>query len=265
MARKSKRMALYEAIQQGQAKIAEGLETGRLRSDAPAAQASETVNRPQVEVEMAPVHKKDSRRSSVKAKKTVSVSPKTIMAGVAVLLVATVFVMGFWLGAGRSEDEGADDKKSPVSGDQASNAESETKRPGRGIGFWAGGKQDDTDQNTTTNEQEDKTTGPVVVKTGPNVIVIASSNEAIKHELIPVQSFFKEKGIETEIIKGNSGYVFLVTKDGFKEAPSNKSSAGYQLLQRIKRYGLKYPEETGDTQWGRTKAFQDAYGYKRTD
>ena len=33
MARKSKRMALYEAIRQGQVNIAKGLESGKLRSD----------------------------------------------------------------------------------------------------------------------------------------------------------------------------------------------------------------------------------------
>ena len=33
MERKSKRMALYEAIRQGQMKIAKGLETGQMRSD----------------------------------------------------------------------------------------------------------------------------------------------------------------------------------------------------------------------------------------
>jgi len=84
-----------------------------------------------------------------------------------------------------------------------------------------------------------------------------------ENALIPLKDFFRSKGIQTEIIEiSGSNRVALVTQDGFERNPNTEGTEGYKLLQRIKRLGTTYVEETKDTKFG-VKPFQDALGYKQ--
>lgn len=94
-------------------------------------------------------------------------------------------------------------------------------------------------------------------RTGDNAIVIQYIASSRENELRPVLEFFGRNGIATEIIRRGSGS-YLVTRDRF-ENPNRSGSDGNAMLMNIRRVGKKYPSETGDTKFG-AEPFQDAYG-----
>lgn len=263
MAKKSKRMALYEAIQQGQAKIEEGLKTGHLRSDSPAVRAG----RPEIQktpvFARRPDRKEPGKRQDFLGQFTVS--RKTLLIGAVITLQIAVFAVAFWLGALMfKKDEPQSIPGGQISSARAADEVEATESSSGGSRFWAGSSnQENDDTETTSPRAESETPRLGGGSTGGNVIVIQSISWPRKEELRSIQTFFAEKGIQTEIIRDNkSDYALLVTTKGFKEKPENKGSDGYRLLQQIKQYGIRYPEETDDTKWG-LKPFQDAYGLKR--
>ncbi len=75
-----------------------------------------------------------------------------------------------------------------------------------------------------------------------------------------MQVYFKQNGIETEVIQRGS-YFLLVTKNRF-ENPEKSGTDGYQMKQTIKRIGAKYKAPDGYERFGSTP-FQDAYGMKK--
>lgn len=272
MRRKSKRMALYEAIRQGQAKIAQGLENGQMRSDASGQQ----------KVQKQPVPQPGSRQRLVaksalfetkETSQSLWASPLTVkiaLAGgaiVVVLLVVSLFSMLFkgeqptQPVAQQPSDpvtpqyqpiEQVTPEKQPVKVVEAPIEEKKT-----GI-FGFGGKKEPKKEEPVA-----KSTEPVIESSvGKNVIVIASIPESRQGELGIMREFFANKAIPTEVIINDSGYAMLVTRQGFVQNPANAGTNGYQLLQKIKQLGLVYQQETGDTNWG-DRAFQGAYGYKR--
>lgn len=90
-----------------------------------------------------------------------------------------------------------------------------------------------------------------------HVIVIASYNVA--KDLEPVQKYFAQKGIETEIKKPKASiFYMLITKNRY-ESPSKKGSDGYYALEKIKKAGAVYKAPKGYEPFGGTP-FQDAYG-----
>jgi len=94
-------------------------------------------------------------------------------------------------------------------------------------------------------------------RTGDNAIVIQYIIASREAELKPVMEFFAKNGIPTEIIRiGNGSY--LVTQGRF-ENPNRIGSDGHAMLQKIRAIGKRYPAETGDRQFG-AAPFQDAYG-----
>ncbi|MBN2512553.1 MAG: hypothetical protein JXB18_06405 [Sedimentisphaerales bacterium] len=101
---------------------------------------------------------------------------------------------------------------------------------------------------------------PVATKataTGDNVIVIVAYTK--QGDLLPVQVYFKQNGIETEVIQRGS-YFLLVTQNRY-ENPEKTGTDGYQIKQTIKRIGAKYRAPEGYERFGSTP-FQDAYGMK---
>jgi hypothetical protein len=104
---------------------------------------------------------------------------------------------------------------------------------------------------------EIKTEPVKATSTGDNAIVIVAYTK--QNDLIPVQAYFKQNGIETEVIQRGS-YFLLVTKNRF-ENPEKTGTDGYQMKQTIKRIGAKYKAPEGYERFGSTP-FQDAYGMK---
>jgi len=95
---------------------------------------------------------------------------------------------------------------------------------------------------------------------GNNNIVITQYPRRI--DLVPVQKYFAQNGIETEIVKVNDSY-FLRTVEKY-ENPGRLGTDGYEAKQRIIELGAVYKAPTGYETFG-TKPFQDAYGRKFDD
>lgn len=111
--------------------------------------------------------------------------------------------------------------------------------------------------------EEKAPAAPVVQKAEPvkskgdNRIVIQSYQ--LKADLEPVQQYFAQYGIETEIIKIDAWY-YLVTKDKY-ENPGRPGSDGYLAKQKIIELGAKYKAPPGCETFG-AQPFRDAYGKK---
>jgi len=246
MARKSKRMVLNEAIRQGQAKIAEGLKTGQMRSDNPS--------------QSGPREREQGLEGVVPGRTGFLISKdKSTMSGflssrtkLILLSCLVVLVLGIGLTASlmKSTPDAVPDKpaeKSPIN----EIAAPEKKVPIR--------KQERAD-NTGETIIPVPTSVPATPQ-GDNVIWITSIEVDRQKELVLPRDFFNSKGIPTEII-GVGNLAALVTKAGFEKNPAARGTEGYSLFQRIKQLGPVYVAETEDTKFG-VKPFQDAYGYKR--
>jgi hypothetical protein len=98
---------------------------------------------------------------------------------------------------------------------------------------------------------------PAVVSTGDNYIVI--TQYTTDRDLGPVQKYFAENGIETEIEK-SAGRYFLVTKRLY-ENPNRSGTDGYAALQKIKEVGANYRAPQGYESFA-PNLFSDAYGKK---
>ncbi len=250
MARKSKRMALNEAIRQGQAKIAKGLESGQLRSDGPA-----------VGEKPSQVPDKPALFRSKEAKTWISVPFKTKVVPFSVLGVVLLAVI--WL---VFRSDGTDNPQ--VTEETPQQQTSPGNIPGQpektvaaqqddkeDTGFFGFGKKK-TDDKPDVQENSQET-----LPAGANVIVIQQIPSSQKEKLASVQEYFNARGVTTVMME-RSGYGLLVTKAGFDYNPNREGTEGYRLMQRIKQLGLAYPDETGDTKFG-IKPFQDAYPLKK--
>jgi hypothetical protein len=239
-------MALNEAIRQGQAKIAEGLKTGQMRSDNPSRHTGPK-DREHALDGVVP-----GRAELLKSKDK---SPMDwFLSSKATLILLSAFVLlvlGLWLTASflqRSVPAAEPDQpvaKSPIN---------ENPVPKQNIPL--------REQVQSDTKSEALTTVPATPQ-GDNVICIQSMPFDRRNELVPVAEFFKRNGIDTEIIADHvSGNAVLATKIGFEQNPAKQGTNGYELFQRIKQLGPVYVQETKDTKFG-VKPFQDAYGYKR--
>jgi hypothetical protein len=83
----------------------------------------------------------------------------------------------------------------------------------------------------------------------------------VKADLVPVQEYFRDNGIETEIRKIANWY-FLVTTAKF-DNPERSGTDGYQMKEKIIELGKNYKAPPGFGSFG-PKPFHDAYG-KRFD
>ena len=259
MARKSKRMAFNDAIRQGQAKIAEGLKTGQLRSDGPSAhRAGEDkgdLSSPGSAVQN-PVEK--SRAFFLKSKEKPMIwgqfSPKTRLIALSSAASIVLLVLGIWLISLTGEDQSPNPESQGASGANIVSEENvQDEKPGLERG--------DSSKEVDSSGIEKGSLTPAA--RGDNVIWIQSIQVSRKDELRPLRDFFRSKGIETEIAEmSSSNLAVLMTRDGFERNPSVVGTEGHLLLERIKQIGLVYVEETEDTRFG-SKPFQDALGYKR--
>lgn len=256
MARKSKRMALNEAIRRGQAKINEGLKTGQLKSDRPSGKRLETQksgflgSESRVQTSVGKI-----RSFFLKSKEKTGLwgrfSPKVKLITLFCITGIIILILAIWL-------------TSLVKTDQPNLAES-IKSKDASI---ADISPEDENLNTSDSIDPDSPgSANEVMKgslsTGENVIWIQSIQLSRKEELKPVMDFFRGKGIETEIIElSGSNLAVLMTQQGFDRNPSIKGTEGYRLLERIRQLGSVYVEETQDMKFGK-KPFQDVLGYKR--
>ena len=263
MARKSKRMALNEAIRQGQAKIAEGLKTGQMKSDGSSVQkAEEDLSRPEDVTQFPAKCRAVFLKSKEKSIIWGQLSPK--MKLVVLLCAASIvaLALGLWLISLIGTDQlpqtgGSEPQRIPVSSIVPEENE-QAKKKFRLPGFGSRDSSDSVD--SMPPEKESLLPLP---SGGANVIWIQSIAMDRKGELDPLEVFFRSKGIQTEIIEiADSNCAVLVTRDGFERNPSTEGAEGYRLLERIKQLGTVYVEETKDTKFG-LKPFQDALGYKR--
>ena len=255
-------MALNEAIRQGQAKIAEGLKTGQMRSDSPSAREDEKDPLcPESEMQFPAKCRAIFFKSKEKPVIWELLSAKTKL--VILLCAASIvaLVLGLWLislvGMDSLPQTGnPEPQKAPASAVVPEKNE-QTKRKFRLLGF---GSRDASDSVDTAPPEKESLPLP---SGGANVIWIQSIAMNRKGELNSLEVFFQSKGIQTEIIEiADSNYAVLVTQDGFESNPGTEGTEGYRLLERIKQLGAVYVEETGDTKFG-LKPFQDALGYKR--
>ena len=259
MARKSKRMAFNDAIRQGQAKIAEGLKTGQLRSDGPSAhRAGEDkgdLSSPGSAVQN-PVEK--SRAFFLKSKEKPMIwgqfSPKTRLIALSSAASIVLLVLGIWLISLTGEDQSPNPESQGASGANIVSEENEQGKRELPAG------RDSSDSVGRASSEKESLLPP---SKGDNVIWIQSIPLGREGELVPLKDFFENKGIQTEIVEiVGSNRVALVTQDGFGRNPSIVGTEGHLLLERIKQLGLVYVEEKEDTKFG-SKPFQDALGYKR--
>jgi hypothetical protein len=265
MARKSKRMALNEAIRQGQAKIAESLKTGQMRSDGPSAQRAEKDKEALSSPGNVMQNPVDKCRALFKSKeKSViweQLPPKTKL--IALFCVASVvaLVLGLWLisliGTDQPPQVGSSEpQKTPVAGAVSEENEQAKKK------FRLPGSSGRDSSDSVGSAASEKASLPPP-SGGANVILIQSIAISRKGELGSLEVFFRSKGIQTEIIEiSGSNLAALVTQDGFEKNPGAEGTEGYKLLERIKQFGTVYVKETEDTKFG-LKPFQDAYGHKR--
>lgn len=119
------------------------------------------------------------------------------------------------------------------------------------------------DQTTDTNEKMlvngEKT--ELAESKGNNRIVIQTYR--LRTHLEPVQQYFAQFGIETEIIPIDNQW-FLVTKAKYEEDPKRPGTDGYVAKQNIIELGAKYKAPQGYEPFG-AKSFETAYGMKFDD
>ena len=118
-------------------------------------------------------------------------------------------------------------------------------------------------ENTELDERIPPDTGKneIVSATGNNRIVIQTYRA--KADLEPVQTYFGQCGIETEIIPIDNKWI-LVTKAKYEEKPESPGTDGYVALQNIIELGAKYKAPPGHEPFG-AKSFETAYGMKFND
>ncbi len=252
MARKSKRMALYEAIRQGQAKIAQGLESGQMRSD----------GTPLPQKATKAVSGKNVLLKKIDSLSGISALSKILAAAAGVTVVVIVLFV-IWLVI-RPDSQPEPPVSDTIGGtvspqqslQQAPVEEQKQTQKDQNSGFFGfGGKKND--QQT---EPKPEPAGPSA-EPGQNVIVIQQIHPQQQDKLLPVQKYYADHGIPTELIQ-RSGYSLLVTRTGFDHNPNREGSEGYRLMERIRQLGLVYPDKTGDTKFG-LRPFQDAYALKK--
>ena len=92
---------------------------------------------------------------------------------------------------------------------------------------------------------------------GGNRIVIKQFSR--RRDLEPVQKFFAENGIQTEIVGRSSGF-FLVTKNTYNN-PNRPGTNGFEARKKIIETGAKYKAPSGYESFA-PRLFSDAYGEK---
>lgn len=262
-------MVLNEAIRQGQAKIAEGLKTGQMRSDGPSTRKpgehKADLDRPESVWQSPAKSGAALLRSKEKSINGGRWPLKVKLVALLCLTSVVVVILGMWLYSllGPSQlDPGGNPEPSRLPAGGVYDPSKRVRSPQQVDDSRPGGS--DLDPAVSVDKESAKAeTSPPVSSVGLNVICIQSISRGRKGELIPLGEFFNGKGIWTEIIEiSELNKVALVSRQGFERNPSSKGTEGYKLFVKIKQLGTVYVKETGDTKFG-LKPFQDIYGYKR--
>ncbi len=112
--------------------------------------------------------------------------------------------------------------------------------------------------NTARSAEAAAAGGTAAVSTGSQVIVLAQFRA--RADLVPVQQYFEQNGIKTEIVPKNGRY-YLRTTARYVENPSTPGTEGYKVKMRIAELGKKYKAPTGLETFA-PNYFSDAYGEK---
>jgi hypothetical protein len=235
MARGRGKMALYEVI--GKSKTLK-----ELRPPQPQAPESKPVEKPEAVAPEAknPVRWPTKPRAVQFNAGRIEMSVPYPLAVVVMLGVVAVVLVAFRVGQG-TPIRVADDAGTPA-------GENSTEPAGVEFPDILAGRQE-------APAAENRET--VVASTGDNCIVI--TQYTTDRDLKPVQKYFAENGIETEIEK-SAGRYFLVTKRLY-ENPNRGGTDGYAALQRIKEVGANYRAPQGYESFA-PNLFSDAYGKK---
>lgn len=289
MGREANFSELRDAIRQGQAKIAQGLKTGQMRSD-----RDRKPDQPVMRLDIA--RESLGKKTTLTAQSAVFDAPKkpafqvkmpkpklprlpkfgplpkirvplprvpmrtliAVLRGMAmVVAVAIVVLIVFWIGkalltGGPTEPIA----KTPLAVEPPRSVES---RPAvqPPVSAPAIPLREAPPAATPAPPATTTPVAAVPPRTGDNAIVIQYIIASREAELRPVMDFFAKNGVPTEVIRiGNGSY--LVTQGRF-ENPNRIGSDGHAMLQKIRAIGKRYPAETGDRQFG-AAPFQDAYG-----
>ena len=119
------------------------------------------------------------------------------------------------------------------------------------------GQNTDTDEKMLVNGEKTE----LAESKGNNRIVIQEYQ--VRAHLEPVQQYFAQFGIETEIIPIDNQW-FLVTKAKYEENPKRPGTDGYLAKQKIIEFGAQYKAPQGYETFA-PHFFKDAYGMKFDD
>lgn len=265
MTRKSKRLELNEAIRRGQAKIAEGLKTGQMRSDQLKTQPGLKDKKdfvppsPKMPFENRGVFLTSKKKSAYYNNLSSQTKSRILLYAVSVVVLALGIL--FVLTVIKPNPSKSVQDREMINQSAETEARTTEEEQTRNRFNLFGRKKTETAEPQDTGDKQG--TAKSETQQGDNVIWIQSIALDRKDELKPVMDFFKRKGIETEIVVDRtSNLAVLVTKAGFEQNPVKKGTEGYELLLQIKALGSVYVQETQDTKFGQ-KPFQDVLGYKR--
>lgn len=272
MARKSKRMVLNDAIRQGQARIQEGLKSGRMRSDNPYAyssanKAKEDPKKPESLWQPPPKGVGVLSKSKKVLLGFFESGRKFKLSVVVFLVILAVLILDAWVENSSQSLPGNTDTGDQIISEQSTEMMNQDADSESTSSFSLFGKDDKKSADVSDKDEDPAkiVSSSMVASEGNNVIWIQSIEPVRRGELIPVKDFFAGKGIATEIIiieDGSSAKAVLVTKQRFKNNPGSPGTEGHELFRRIKQLGPVYVQETNDKKFG-MKPFQDVLGYKR--
>ena len=138
-------------------------------------------------------------------------------------------------------------------------------RLGEGVGESAAKKQENNPDAPAGQGQTTDTDGkisPGGEKVGPAELKgdhrIVIQTYPVRAHLVPVQRYFDQSGIETEI-REIGGTYYLVTKEKYENP--KQGTDGYVVKQKIIELGAKYKAPPGRETFG-AKSFETAYGRK---
>ena len=251
MTRKPNRMALYEVIKKGRNRFTIGRKQSKTRIAA-LAKAGPDDKQP---AEITPPSQPqpggpwDAKRwSAVSNKRILELSYPVVM----VLVLACILAV---LGVFRLGQIYGEKNQIPTYGD---------KDAGRNEKIITETATPLLQEITDKKKNISKTPPPAPVKKttvvkpkGDHIIIIATYSQ--KRDLEPVQKYYKQNGVETEI-QYRGGYYFLITKNRYSST-LRTGSDGFYALEKIKQIGAGYRAPTGYEIFG-SRPFQDAYGRK---
>ncbi len=251
MTRKPNRKALYEVIRKGRNRLSIGRKPDKTRIAA-VAKAGPDDKQP-AEITPPSQPRPDGswdamRRSAVSNKRTLELSYSVVV--VLVLACILIVLVAFRMG----QIYGEKNRILPyVDKNAGRNEEIITKTAAPSLKEIRDEKENIA--KTSPPTPVEKTT--VAKPKGDHIIIIATYSQ--KRDLEPVQKYYKQNGVVTEI-ENRGGYYFLITKNRYASTLRTGSN-GFYALEKIKRIGAGYRAPTGYEIFG-SRPFQDAYGRK---